>query len=221
MERLAWVLGLVLLAGYLFARIDSRVAQASDIESFRTARTEFGLETANLPVDFELWDQARIAAYQESLTRELDLPMALLRIPDISLEVPVHDGTDELVLNRGVGRIVGTSRPGQGGNLGIAGHRDGFFRGLKDLEEGARIEIELLDRVESYVVNQISIVDPSDVQVLEPSDEPALTLVTCYPFYYVGKAPKRYIVKAELDETRQQQRANQEALDLAEEEPSV
>ena len=109
------------------------------------------------------------------------------------------DGTDNLTLNRAVGRIAGTARPGEPGNLGIAGHRDGFFRGLKDLAPGGELELETLDGAQLvYTVRDIWIVQPEDVHVLDPTPEPSLTLVTCFPFYHVGSAPERYIVRAVL-----------------------
>jgi sortase A len=85
---------------------------------------------------------------------------------------------------------------GQAGNLGIAGHRDGFFRGLKDLSPGDLVELNLPEQSYSYTVSQIRIVEPDDVSVLVPTTERTLTLVTCFPFYYMGSAPKRYIVTA-------------------------
>jgi LPXTG-site transpeptidase (sortase) family protein len=89
-----------------------------------------------------------------------------LNIPKIHLEVPVFEGTDDLTLDRGVGRIVGTAHPGQPGNIGIAGHRDGFFRGLKDIAPGEEIELRVHDAVATYVVDQITVVTPQDVSVL-------------------------------------------------------
>jgi len=108
----------------------------------------------------------------------------------------VLEGTDDLVLNRGVGHIDGTPRPGEPGNVGIAGHRDGFFRGLKDVTAGDVIEVETLSQRLRYRIQSLTIVSPQSVDVLEPTAEPALTLVTCYPFYYVGSAPQRFIVRA-------------------------
>ena len=112
------------------------------------------------------------------------------------IQVPVYDGTDDFTLNRGVGRIEGTAVVGAGGNLGIAGHRDSFFRGLKDIAIGDSIDLLTLRGNEAYSVSSIEIVDPADVGVLAPTEYKTITLVTCYPFYYVGHAPKRYIVKA-------------------------
>ncbi|MGB5294297.1 MAG: class D sortase, partial [Thermoanaerobaculia bacterium] len=128
-------------------------------------------------------------------------PLAIVRIPALDLQVPLLEGTDDLVLNRGVGRIAGTALPGELGNIGIAGHRDGFFRGLKDIGEGDTIELETLTATDVYRIDGITIVTPQDVHVLEHQAVPTLTLVTCYPFYFVGKAPKRYIVSATLIES--------------------
>lgn len=147
-------------------------------------------------VDTHLWSPQRIRAYQESLRGDVGAPLAILRIPRIRLEVPVLDGTDEPRLNRGVGRIEGTALPGQTGNLGIAGHRDGFFRGLKDLKVGDTVELETLDGTGTYTVDGIRIVSPTDVGVLRPTASNVITMVTCYPFYFVGSAPRRYIVRA-------------------------
>jgi sortase A len=83
---------------------------------------------------------------------------------------------------------------GASGNLGIAGHRDGFFRGLKDIQTGDTISLVTTAATETYVVDNIKIVDPTDVSVLQPESVSSLTLVTCYPFYFIGSAPKRYIV---------------------------
>ena len=112
--------------------------------------------------------------------------------------MPVYNGTDEINLNRGAGRIIGTARIDAPGNLGIAAHRDGFFRVLKDVELGDTLELQTHQGEKEFVVSSITIVDPTDVSVLAPTDQPTVTLVTCYPFYFVGHAPKRYIVKAEL-----------------------
>ena len=102
-------------------------------------------------------------------------------------------------MNRGAGWIEGTAELGTTGNIGLAGHRDGFFRGLKDIKSGDVIELETLDGSLTYRVSEITIVDPEDVYVLAPTPEPSVTLVTCYPFYFVGNAPKRYIVRGVLE----------------------
>jgi sortase A len=151
-------------------------------------------------VDFTLWSPKRVAAYKESVARKTDAPVAVLVIPKIKLEVPVYNDTDDLTLDRGVGRIVGTAKIGETGNVGIAGHRDGFFRGLKDLVPNDEIELDTAGQSETYVVDRIQLVDPNDVSVLKPTPAPSLTLVTCFPFYYIGSAPQRYIVQASMKE---------------------
>jgi sortase A len=125
-----------------------------------------------------------------------DKVLAILRIPGIALEVPVNYGTDEWVLLRGAGLVEGSGMPGSNGNVAIAAHRDTHFRPLKDLALGDRIELVMLDRTLTYVVTDLSVVEPSDVHVLADTGEPVLTLVTCYPFYFVGHAPQRFIVRA-------------------------
>jgi sortase A len=139
----------------------------------------------------------RTKSYQANLGKPYE-SLAVLRIPTLHLEVPLLEGTDAVTLNRGVGRIAGTSLPGQEGNIGIAGHRDGFFRKLKDIRNGDAIELVTTSGTEVFVVDQIRITSPADVSALRPRAKHSLTLVTCYPFYFVGPAPSRYIVEASL-----------------------
>ncbi len=101
-----------------------------------------------------------------------------------------------------MGHIDDTALPGTEGNSGLAGHRDGFFRGLKDISPGDTIELETLRGKEAYRVERAWVVETDDVSVLDPTTARSLTLVTCYPFYYVGPAPQRYIVRAVRADTR-------------------
>lgn len=205
-ERVFLAVGLTLLAIWAGARLHGSIASRAAMQRFH-ANTAAGLgagnrvsawdgSTPNTPVDFTLWNPKRVAAYKDSLAAKTDLPIAILRIPRINLEVPVFDDTDDLTLNRGVGRIIGTAQMGQPGNLGIAGHRDGFFRGLKDVGREDIIELMRPGRTDRYLVSEMRIVNPEDVSVLAPTPTPTLTLVTCFPFYYVGNAPQRYVVIA-------------------------
>ena len=148
--------------------------------------------------DYALWSSKRISDYHEGNTQRDDPPLAIMSIASLDLKVPIYNGTDEINLNRGVGRIKGTGWIDSPGNLGIAGHRDGFFRALKDIEIGDSIDMLTHQEKTEFVVSSIVIVDPTDVSVLAPTDDSTITLVTCYPFYFVGNAPKRYIVKGEL-----------------------
>jgi len=206
-ERFLLAIGLTLLAIWAGARFYRAVASRAALERFQAEDTTSVTPNPSVTLDpnsssrinFELWSIKRIAAYQDSLTKKTEMPLAILRIPKISLEAPVFNDTDDLTLNRGVGRILGTAQIGQPGNLGIAGHRDGFFRGLKDIELGDTIELQLPGGTDRYAVSQIQVVAPEDTYVLRQQSEPALTLVTCYPFYYVGSAPKRYVVTAYIE----------------------
>jgi len=148
--------------------------------------------------DYSLWSEKRIAEYRESLLHGDDDAHALLSIERLNIKVPVYNGASDLNLNRGVARIKGTGWFGSNGNLGIAGHRDGFFRGLKDIQVGDSMTLETMFGATEFVVSSITIVDPSEVSVLANTDTPSVTLVTCYPFYYVGHAPQRFIVKGEV-----------------------
>lgn len=146
--------------------------------------------------DYSLWNGQRIKDYEESLKVETAPPLAILTIDSLGIQIPVYNGTSDFVLDRGAGRIKGMARPVEDGNLGISGHRDGIFRGLKDIREGDDILFHSPRGVEAYEVSHIDIVPKEDVSVLSRVNEKALTLVTCYPFYFVGHAPKRYIVTA-------------------------
>jgi len=198
------VSGVTLLGLAGGARLTGEVQKRRDLRRFDAAllaaaapysNGDAGL-TGAVPTDTRLWSPERIKAYEESLRQKPGIPLAVLSIPKIGLSVPVLEGTDELTLNRAVGLIEGTARPGTGGNVGIAGHRDGYFRGLKDVGAGDAIEMRTLSARDLYVVESVRIVSPDDVHVLDPTASPALTLVTCYPFYFVGSAPQRWIVRA-------------------------
>jgi sortase A len=121
-----------------------------------------------------------------------------LEIPRLKLAVMVREGADESTLSRAVGHIPGTALPGNVGNVGLAGHRDTFFRALRNIQADDTIEMQTTAGTYRYVVKSTRIVTPRDVSVLEASGGETLTLVTCYPFYYVGSAPKRFIVHAAL-----------------------
>jgi sortase A len=203
LERGLLIVGLILTGSYLLVTVHSQMSAYLALRKFEAERTEARFraqESVKLrtgdQVDFSLWSDKRVQAYMESLVTRDGAPSAVLRVPKLNLEVPVYDGTDDLTLNRGVGRIIGTARLGGAGNTGIAGHRDGFFRGLKDIAPGDTVELKLPSQVHRYVVENIQITTPEDVGVLQPTAEPRLTLVTCYPFYFLGSAPQRYIVSA-------------------------
>jgi len=146
--------------------------------------------------DYSLWNKARIGHYEDSLKIESAPPLGILTINKINLQVPIYNGTDDVTLDRGAGRIKGMARMDEDGNLGISGHRDGFFRGMKDVKVGDDIDIQTTLGTENYEVTSIIIIPKEDASVLAPTTEKKLTIVTCYPFYFVGHAPKRLIVTA-------------------------
>jgi sortase A len=123
-------------------------------------------------------------------------PLGRLEIGAIGREVMILEGTEDETLRRAVGHIPGTSLPGQDGNVAIAGHRDTYFRGLRNIQKDDEITLTALNGSYRYRVDLIRVVEPEDVEVLDDSDESVWTLVTCYPFYFVGAAPQRFIVRA-------------------------
>lgn len=203
-ERLLLIVGAVLLSAYVGVTLLDSASSRVALWQFDTVRAATSGDPsharANDAVEFRLWDDRRVRAYKESLLVWTAPPLAVLRIERLGLRVPVFEGTGELALNRGTGWIVGTAMPGKPGNVGIAGHRDGFFRSLKDLELGDRLDLTTPHAALTFTVDALTVVGPKDVGVLEPRARPSLTLVTCYPFYFVGSAPQRYIVHASIDE---------------------
>jgi sortase A len=195
-ERAGWGIGLVCVVIWSALRIDGVTARSREMHRFAALQSA-ALHEPTAP-DQSLWSPERIAAWRTAAKDPSPAPLAILRIPRIHLEVPVLEGTDEVVLNRAVGHIDETAPPGADGNSGIAGHRDGFFRGLKDIVPGDLIEVETLHGTGVYRIERTWIVAPEDVWVLDPTPTRSLTLVTCYPFYFVGPAPRRFIVRATL-----------------------
>jgi len=176
LEFASWLVGVTLVTLYLGATAWGQSERQRGVEAFVTAQQSARVESAAASTDLAV--------------------IGVLRIPVIELEVPVGQGTDETVLRRGAGLIVGSATPGSPGNVAIAAHRDTFFRGLKDITVGDLVELDTLDRLQTYRVTELLVVEPTDVHVLADTGEPVLTLVTCYPFYFVGHAPQRFIVRA-------------------------
>jgi sortase A len=205
LELAAWTLGALLIATYAGAQWWYAHGRDQGIAAFDAARSEalhspsaaaVGQDLSAGRVDMSTWSPQRVEHYRES-ARAAGVPLAVLRIPALKLAVPVFDGTSEQNLNRGAGRIPGTAQIGEPGNVGIAAHRDGFFRVLKDVQIGDVLLLERPEATDSYRIVSTVIVDPSDVSVLQPTATQSVTLVTCFPFYYVGSAPRRFIVHAQ------------------------
>jgi sortase A len=153
--------------------------------------------TSVRPPNYSLWDATQIKDYEAALQGDYPPPLGILTINSLDIQVPIFNGTEEAILDRGAGRIKGMAKMDEEGNLGISAHRDSFFRSLKDIQMGADILVQSASGVEKYQVTDISIVPKEDASVLKAPPGKRLTLVTCYPFYHVGHAPERYIVTAE------------------------
>jgi sortase A len=182
--------------------------KASGVIAFLRDMTplRYVLPTRDLHPDIPEPDRTANAREQEPARPRPVAPRELIgriMIPRLGVRGIVQEGVDDKTLRRAVGHVPGTAMPGEGGNVGLAAHRDTFFRGLKDVRKNDRIRLETSNGDYEYQVDSIRIVKPNDVEVLASTRaDRALTLVTCYPFYYVGNAPKRFIVRAKLIELK-------------------
>jgi sortase A len=206
-EAVAWAAGIVCLAYVGVRHLDSVNSNRESMRRFTELRTAEHRRGGS--VDVSLWSEARITAWQNTRDLAGPTPLAILRIPRIHLEVPVLEGTDELTLNRAVGHIEDTARPGVDGNAGIAGHRDGFFRGLMNLVAGDAIELESLDGTESYRIERTWIVNPDDVspaqsagehdeQVISHTERPSRWLTTCRGYTQVSPLPSSVLHRSQI-----------------------
>ena len=121
-----------------------------------------------------------------------------LDIPGVKLSVPLVDSDDPSALRRGAGRMPGTAEPGGLGNFVLAGHRDTFFRPLRHISPGMLMNVVTPQGIYRYAVDRTEIVMPDQVDVLDIGDRPEMTLITCFPFSYIGAAPQRFVVHAHL-----------------------
>ena len=181
----------ILLLGYCgFALADSWVFQRRENRDLdRQLRGERVATDSTLPSEPSASRKGVPGAAAHGLIGRIEIPRLLL-------SVVVVEGIGRTTLRRVVGHIPGTALPGQPGNVGLAGHRDTLFRPLKDLRVNDEIQFTTPRGDFRYEVESLRIVDPDDTGVLAASGENVLTLVTCYPFYYIGPAPKRWIVRA-------------------------
>jgi len=215
-ERTLLIIGVLFLTIFFAAHVDREFSYRSELSRFRELQRAALLNHKNeVRTDFRLWSELRIAAYESSSSKPVEEPLGILRVSKVKLEVPVLEGTSEIVLNRAIGHITGTPLPGESGNIGIAGHRDGFFRVLREVGIGDSIELESRNRTDHYEVDRVLIVAPGDTSVLRPQTTSSLTLVTCYPFYFVGSAPMRYIIQASLISSRPYQPVAQQQLPMS------
>ena len=177
---LLFVTGILTLGYVGFAVLDAKLYQVS---AKRSLESQIRLEKEHEVT------QPRPAVKEGDVLGRMD-------IPRLGVSVAVLQGTSSRMLRRGVGHIEGTPLPWEPGNSGIAGHRDTFFRDLKDVRINDEIEFQTAAGLFRYQVDWVKVVAPDDTSVLTRSSDTALTLVTCYPFYFVGPAPNRFVVRA-------------------------
>lgn len=193
-RRLLFALSVVSLGYVVYSLLDARIFQA--YESWRFSRASENspaapsVEPTILPVSSPPVPANAAVASGSVLGR--------LEISRIGISVIIAEGTDGRTLRRAVGHIPGTALPGEPGNIGISGHRDTFFRPLRNIRQDDEIILATLNGSDRYRVDTIQVVGPEDIEVLESTSGSVLTLVTCYPFYFVGPAPQRFIVRAHL-----------------------
>jgi len=192
-ERISLWAGSLLLVLAGLAWFDGAAYSRAAITDFERAQGRVVTPAAQLN-----WSEQRKSEYERARHKEAGSTLAILRIPSTGTEVAVFDSTSKTALNRGSGHVPQTAIPGTEGNIAVAGHRDGFFRSLKDIEIGAEIVLTTLESEQFFRVTETMVVDPLDVSVLDPTEQTVITLITCYPFYFVGPAPERFIVRATL-----------------------
>ncbi len=192
-EYLLWLVAIVSL-GYCTAQYSAAALhqsrQNSLLDSMRSRETSLPGDGAPASMNSALPNGAtRVAATNNP-------PLGRIEIPRIGVSAIVEEGDADPTLLDAVGHIPGTALPGADGNAALAGHRDTYFRHLEDVQDGDEIWFTTMTAIYKYRVESTRVVDPSDVSVLASTGHPQLTLVTCYPFHYVGPAPKRFIVVA-------------------------
>ncbi len=214
----SYLAGLLLTGFFLVELAQGEVERQAAVASFEQQvsapatpadKPALSFEDVGEP-DTSLWAPGRIRDYQASLGRDLPPVLGVLELPTVGLKVPVYQTSSELVMDRAAGVIDGMAYPHEGGNIGISGHRDGYFRVLKDIEVGDPVVLQTLEGVQRFRIDATHIVEKTDTRLLRDTIDQTVTLVTCYPFYFVGHAPKRFIVTASLDTTyvNQNQRRN-------------
>ena len=191
-RRLFLVLGLALLGYVGYSLLDARTFQL--YENWRFSRAIENSPAAPSPHAKFLPVSSAPVAPKAAVARGSVL--GRLEISRIGISVIIAEGTDGRTLRRAAGHIPGTALPGEQGNIAISGHRDTFFRPLRNIRPDDEITLTTLNGSYSYRVDTIQVVEPDYTEVLDSTTESVLTLVTCYPFYFVGPAPQRFIVRA-------------------------
>lgn len=192
--RLLLTIGMLALAYVSFILVDARVFQAAAERSLENQIQSQKQRTSGATLPASCASGGCSPAIRPAVKKG-DV-LGLMDIPRLGLSVAILQGTNSRTLRLGAGHIEGTPLPGEAGNSAIAGHRDTFFRYLKDIRPADEIQIQTATAIFRYEVDWVKVVEPDDLTVLAPSTESVLTLVTCYPFYLVGPAPRRFVVHA-------------------------
>lgn len=188
---------LLITGGALFLYFGAR-----DLIESRTGQSEAQLEFEEQPAPKPSpFHDSHQRSTKPTARPQIGEAIARLEIPRLGLDLYVVEGDDDSQLRIGPGHAAGTALPGQNGNCIIAGHRDTHFRALKDIRGGDEIILRTRQREYRYRVNATQVISPRDLHPLRPTKDAELHLVTCYPFYYLGSAPKRFIVRAQLEPT--------------------
>jgi sortase A len=194
LERLFLLVAVICLGYYGYTSVESSLYQ-----SFENRELDEILQNAQARAGLPNAQTAPAVARHVPVN---GAPIGRIEIPRLHVSTIIRAGSDARTLRLAVGYIPGTALPGEPGNIGLAGHRDTFFRRLRDIRPDDEIRIVTPGGSYTYRVERTRIVNPTDVWVLDPTPRPALTLVTCYPFTYIGSAPQRFIVRATMERDR-------------------
>jgi len=179
-QRFFFLAGIIALGYVGLTLLDARLYQVSAKHS--------------LDSQIQVERESRVT-YPAPVVKDGDV-LGRVDIPRLGVSVAVLQGTRSRMLRLGAGHIASTPLPGQAGNIGIVGHRDTFFRELRDIRTNDEIQLRTASGLFRYKVDWMKVVAPDDISVLAPSTDSVLTLVTCYPFHFLGSAPKRFVVRA-------------------------
>lgn len=180
LERTLLIVGLALVGYYAYVSVETHLYQALE----------------NRELDAILTSAPSVPSTRPRPAPAAGSTLGRIEIPRLGVSAVIRAGSDARTLRLAVGHIPGTALPGEGGNIGLAGHRDTFFRRLRHIRADDEIRIVTPEGTFAFRVEDTKVVAPKDTWVLEPTRASTLTLVTCYPFTYVGSAPNRFIVRA-------------------------
>jgi sortase A len=191
-------IGVALLGVVAYAVVDAKLFQERESHLFKHAMkpsAEVAAQSVS-PVPSTSSESDELRREVQPVSFAPGSAIGRLEVGRIGIDVIIAEGTDGKTLRRGVGHVEGTPLPGQPGNVAIAGHRDTYFRALRNVRQDDAITLTTADGSYLYQVDWMKVVDDDATDVLSESNDSVLTLVTCYPFYFVGPAPKRFIVRA-------------------------